>query len=55
MKIRTEAEAEGAVELAMDWLAQLHDDLGTESRREADDRPVVAAARRRSGPAAGRR
>jgi hypothetical protein len=44
--MKTRAEAEGTVELAMDWLAQLHDDRGTEPQREADDRPVVAASPR---------
>jgi hypothetical protein len=41
MKIR--AEAEGAVELAMDWLAQLHDDSCAEPQRDAQDTPAVAA------------
>lgn len=41
MKIR--AEAESAVELAMDWLAQLHDDRCAEPQRDAEDRPAVAA------------
>ncbi|HCU93863.1 MAG TPA: hypothetical protein DHU96_14510 [Actinobacteria bacterium] len=42
MKIK--AEAGDAVELAMDWLAQLHDDGCAEPQRDTDDRPAVAAA-----------
>jgi hypothetical protein len=41
MKIK--AEAEGAVELAMDWLAQLHEDQFAEPEGDVEGRPPGAA------------